>query len=399
MPRVFVCYRRHDTYDESRNLYHALTHVYDEENVFFDENTIPLAGDFRQKITEFIAGCDIVIVMIGSEWDYKLLHEADDYILFEITTALKCQKRLVVVTVNGAKPPNEADLPRAIIDIARIKVIPLIGENFKADFKKIKSVLESTGSSADAIYGNYIPKQSSDFLKWLENFLHKCKQHQEADFGIDQSFIDIIEKAKKQLDIADSVVIRAGETVANVQREYEKAELVAQEARKKLSQAEADLRKLQDDRTQAAYRALSEVHPLSEKLRNNGNVSDNKKKEFGIFGVFVPTFTPVEPPTSVQITRTKSGWLSKERRVDTLSWTDERNRPDTMYIIEVAKGRITGRGAVIWDDDKFYEIGRTSERTFSKEWSNSEKDAPFIYRVKSFFRGVESRYCDNIVSS
>lgn len=201
------------------------------------------------------------------------------------------------------------------------------------------------------------------------------------------------------MNVADSVVKRAGETVARVQNEYEKAEFVAQEARNNLSKVEADLRKLQDDKTQAAYRALSEVHPLSEKLRNHEDVAVSRKKEFGIFGTFEPTYIVVEPPTSLEITKTiknvKPTFFSEKIRVDTLRWKDEKNCSDTMYIIEVAKGQVSGRGAVVWDKNEFYEIGRTSEKTFTKEWSDSEKKISYIYRIKSFFRGVESMYCDS----
>lgn len=396
MPRIFICYRRDDTTELAEELFNALGIVYEEENIFRDEEALTAGTQFKVKITESIVSCDVFLVLVGKNWNPKQLSEEGDFVSFEIQTALKYEKRILVITAEGASPPTDEDLPHELRTLALIQAAPISLRQFKGEFRKLKTAIESLESASDGIFGSYIPRQSSDFIKWLERFLTKSRAHL-GQFGIDENFILLLERAKKQLNMADEAVTQESERVANVQAAYEEAEKAAQEARKQLSKAEEKFRACLDERNQAVYRALSEVHPLSEKLRNSGDVADNKKKEFGIFGEYIPIDAHIEAPSGVEVNSDKSeiGLLRRGPRTDIVMWEDTKNPPGTTYVVEAVVGSRDGRGNLYWDADKFEVIERTSEKKATKRWKDNK---PCVYRIKSFFRGVESEYCDAVFS-
>jgi hypothetical protein len=403
MPRIFICYRRNDTQAISKRVYDSLTLLYDNNEIFFDEKTIIPSQDFKKKITESLAGCDVVAVMIGKNWHYDdagndYFSNDDDYVNFELSTALRLQRKMVLIITGGASQPNESTLPSLLKDLAKIHTAILRDDdNFNNDFKKIKIALESVGNNGNELE-NYIPRQSSDFLRWLENFETKCIQYQ-GFYGIDTRFVNVVGQAKQWLTEADSTVIRASEKVADALRKYQDADRFARAAQEKLTLAEADLRKSQDEKTQAAYRAVSEVSPLSERIRIHGDMSENKCKEFGISGNFKQTITRVVAPShvKVKVKRDKLGMFSKSNRIDRITWNDDGNPEGTTYIVEASEGTFS-RGNPVWDSEKFSEIAKTSVTEYERNFSDSKPNLPHAYRIRAICNGVRSECSSSIVA-
>ena len=79
------------------------------------------ARNFVDRIAKAIVACDVVIAVIGPHWigrsdDGKptRLEDPADSVRFEIETALKHNKTLLPLLVNGATMPEAAELPESL---------------------------------------------------------------------------------------------------------------------------------------------------------------------------------------------------------------------------------------------------------------------------------------------
>src|SRR5690242_9416655 len=68
MAKLFISYRREDSLDIAGRIHDGLSHHFGEEKVFIDVDTIPFGVDFRRYLTAWVAGCDILIAVIGNHW-------------------------------------------------------------------------------------------------------------------------------------------------------------------------------------------------------------------------------------------------------------------------------------------------------------------------------------------
>ena len=120
MTMIMVSYRRVDQ-DTAGRIADHLIEKYGEKSVFFDVNSIRTGANFVDRIAKAIAASDIVIAVIGPHWigrsdDGKptRLEDPADSVRFEIETALKHNKTLLPLLVNGATMPEAAELPESL---------------------------------------------------------------------------------------------------------------------------------------------------------------------------------------------------------------------------------------------------------------------------------------------
>ncbi|MGE0759384.1 MAG: toll/interleukin-1 receptor domain-containing protein [Pirellulaceae bacterium] len=125
MAKIFLCYRRAETHDICELIYERLVEEfgYADENgqpmIVRDVHTIPLGRDFREYIDRSVAQCNVMLVVIGSEW-LRILNErkqagGPDYVLAEIGSALRSPKIGVVpLLVHQAELPSAEQLPEEL---------------------------------------------------------------------------------------------------------------------------------------------------------------------------------------------------------------------------------------------------------------------------------------------
>jgi TIR domain-containing protein len=88
--------------------------------LFVDVFDIPLGQDFRAEIAEKLSRCDAVLAIVGPNWMARdaegrsRLDDADDYVRYEIETALKRRIPVIPVLVQQAEMPNAAQLPESL---------------------------------------------------------------------------------------------------------------------------------------------------------------------------------------------------------------------------------------------------------------------------------------------
>lgn len=120
MTMIMVSYRRVDQ-DTAGRIADHLIEKYGEKSVFFDVNSIRTGANFVDRIAKAIVASDIVIAVIGPHWIGKAddgtparLADPTDSVRFEIEIALKHDKTILPLLVNGATMPQEAELPESL---------------------------------------------------------------------------------------------------------------------------------------------------------------------------------------------------------------------------------------------------------------------------------------------
>ena len=66
--RIFISYRRQDSGHLAGRLYDRLAARFGEDRVFIDVVTIEPGVDFAEEIFRAVAGCRVLLVIIGPAW-------------------------------------------------------------------------------------------------------------------------------------------------------------------------------------------------------------------------------------------------------------------------------------------------------------------------------------------
>ena len=121
MTSVFVSYRREDSRHQAGRLYDRLVAHFGSEQVFKDVDSIPLGWDFREILTERVAGCDVFLAVIGDEWlsisgkrGTRRLDDPGDFVRIEIEAALSRKIPVIPVLVGNSSVPPAEELPESL---------------------------------------------------------------------------------------------------------------------------------------------------------------------------------------------------------------------------------------------------------------------------------------------
>src|SRR5687768_12011899 len=94
--KIFISYRRFDSSAYAGRIHDRLVATYGENNVFKDVNDIPIGRDFRGVLSEEVAKCDVLLVLIGREWldirdgnGNRRLDNSGDFVRIEIRSGLQ----------------------------------------------------------------------------------------------------------------------------------------------------------------------------------------------------------------------------------------------------------------------------------------------------------------------
>ncbi len=125
MPKVFISYRRTDTGYLASMLAGKLSEEFGPDSVFFDVDNIPLGVDFRRHLDDAVAGCDVLLALVGDQWlttvdsnGKRRLDDKNDFNRIEIESALTRGIPVVPVLAGHAKMPSETDLPESLREFA-----------------------------------------------------------------------------------------------------------------------------------------------------------------------------------------------------------------------------------------------------------------------------------------
>jgi hypothetical protein len=160
-PKLFISYRREETAGHAGRLYDAVAARFGDRNVFIDVDLAP-GVDFVQRITEAVAACDVLLVVIGPRWATlsddrgPRLSNPGDYVRLEVETALASAEVTVIpVLVGGARMPKRDELPESVRALARRNALEVSDLRWRYDVGRLVGTLaerlegptEATGST------------------------------------------------------------------------------------------------------------------------------------------------------------------------------------------------------------------------------------------------------------
>lgn len=154
--RVFISYRRGDSPANARLIYDHLREWFSD--VFMDVEEIHAGADWLRVLEEKIAACDAMIILIGAKWldardagGRRRLDDPQDFVRFEIAEALKQDKRVIPVLVDGAALPDAGSLAADLAPLARLQAIPLSHDRFEKDVETLIEALSGGLRTLDAL--------------------------------------------------------------------------------------------------------------------------------------------------------------------------------------------------------------------------------------------------------
>ena len=157
MPSIFISYRRNDSGGHAGRLYDRLRLWFEEDELFFDVNSIDCGADFPQEIDQAITSVKAVIVIIGPDWietiNKRVNDQLTDFVRREISIALdrklKNKVEIFPVLVGQATMP----LPTELHDELKVVIGKLLyyqAVEFPAEthmwdlqFEKLRNLLTS----------------------------------------------------------------------------------------------------------------------------------------------------------------------------------------------------------------------------------------------------------------
>jgi len=137
LSKIFLCYRRDDSRQASGRLYDGLTARLGEDSVFRDVYSIEFGTEWRDRIGEFMEDADILLAIIGHEWDITRLADSEDVLGHELRLARERGLPIIPVLVDGADLPSKDQLPEALSWIAGLQSAPLRDGDYAYDFERL----------------------------------------------------------------------------------------------------------------------------------------------------------------------------------------------------------------------------------------------------------------------
>ncbi len=148
-PKFFISYRREETSAHAGRLYDSMVAGFGEGNVFMDVDLAP-GIDFVERITEAVASCHVLILVMGPRWasgtdaDGAIrIADPDDFVRLEVETALeRADVTVIPVLVGGARMPDPDDLPPGVQPITRRNALELSDGRWRYDVGRLMTRLE-----------------------------------------------------------------------------------------------------------------------------------------------------------------------------------------------------------------------------------------------------------------
>jgi hypothetical protein len=150
MAGIFISYRRSDASGYAGRLYEGLVKRFGKSRIFMDIDTLQPGLDFGRALDDAVAGCDVLIALIGPGWltaanadGHFRLENPGDYVRLEIATALSREGvRVIPVLVGQASLPKAEALPEELRSLVRRHAYELSDHRWEYDLQRLAAALE-----------------------------------------------------------------------------------------------------------------------------------------------------------------------------------------------------------------------------------------------------------------
>lgn len=135
--KVFISYRRDDGAGYAGRIYDSLKNDF---QVFFDTNEINIGEDFKAKISSEIKESSVLLSIIDKNYiqEFENRLDKDDYVLFELESALKYEVPIIPILVNNSQMPSVHSLPNSIRSLSAINGFDIRHEKFDNDSSHLR---------------------------------------------------------------------------------------------------------------------------------------------------------------------------------------------------------------------------------------------------------------------
>jgi len=142
--RIFLSYRREDGAAYAGRISDRLTSEFGRNSLFMDVDGIPLGVDFAKRLSQEVAGCDVLLAVIGGRWSdlrdgngNRRLDDPRDFVRIEIREALNRAKPVIPILLDGIAVPGSDSLPDDIKALAVQNGLSLRHATFHADLDRL----------------------------------------------------------------------------------------------------------------------------------------------------------------------------------------------------------------------------------------------------------------------
>ncbi len=124
-PTIFISYRRNDSEEITGRITDFLKEVFGEDAVFKDVLTILPGEDYEEAIRQAVSQCNAIVAVVGPHWEGPLennerrIDRKDDWIAYELRTALDRQIPVIPCLVGGREKLDENELPADLAPLAK----------------------------------------------------------------------------------------------------------------------------------------------------------------------------------------------------------------------------------------------------------------------------------------
>jgi hypothetical protein len=159
MPTILISYRRQDSSDITRRIYDQLVLRYGKRSVYIDIQSIQPSADYRAHIRHNLERALVVLSVIGGQWhgpradrDPRIF-DAEDPVRVEVETALYNHRAVMPVLVNGARMPEESQLPDSLKPFHYLHALTVrSGDEFSSDIKSLFLAIDKLHAQFWAFY-------------------------------------------------------------------------------------------------------------------------------------------------------------------------------------------------------------------------------------------------------
>jgi len=166
---IFLSYRREDTAPYARLLQSQLSERIPDAQVFMDLDSIEPGRDFADVIREAVDSCAVLVALIGRQWatiadeeGRRRLGAPDDYVRFEVQTALERGVRVIPVLVDEARPLRQQQLPSGLQKLARLNALKLSYDRYQYDVDRLVDLIQQVLAAPPGADTVHQPPASAD---------------------------------------------------------------------------------------------------------------------------------------------------------------------------------------------------------------------------------------------
>jgi hypothetical protein len=153
---IFISYRRQDSEWVALSIFQELQKHFPKDDFFKDIDVIKPGEDFSKVIDKNLQKCDILLVVIGKKWlkikdsegNQRIFNEKD-FVRYEIAKALKSNKKVIPVLVEGATMPSETTLPENIAKLHKKQSVTISNSNFSLDIYNLATAIKDATGTHD----------------------------------------------------------------------------------------------------------------------------------------------------------------------------------------------------------------------------------------------------------